>query len=89
MKRIHIIAACSAFVALAGAAVGCAVAVTPAGGACGNQPNMANALAELRAARAELDLAEHDKGGWRAGARQQTEDAIRETVRGCQFANGN
>ena len=36
-----------------------------AAGVCHDQPNMANAAASLKAARASLDKAEHDKGGWR------------------------
>jgi hypothetical protein len=56
-------------------------------GACANQPNMANALSALRSARAYLDHAEHDKGGWRVRAIESTEAAIHETERGCAFAD--
>ena len=51
----------------------------------GGQPHMQAALAALKTARSELDKAEHDKGGWRAAARQQTQTAIAETERGIQF----
>jgi hypothetical protein len=60
----------------------------PAGGAgCNNQPNMSAALGELRNARGSLDHAEHDKGGWRVKAIEATDTAIRETERGCAFAD--
>jgi hypothetical protein len=55
---------------------------------CNNQPNMANALGELRTARAELERAADNKGGWRVGAIQWADTAIHETERGCAFANG-
>ena len=55
--------------------------------ACNNQPNMANALGSLRNARGALDRAEHDKGGWRVKAIEATDTAIRETERGCAFAD--
>jgi hypothetical protein len=58
-----------------------------ADGACNNQSNMAAALAGLRAARASLDKAEHNKGGWRVKAIEATDVAIRETDRGCNFAD--
>ena len=56
---------------------------------CGNQPNMWNALVELRQARVALDRANADKGGYRVQAIGGTDRAIRETERGCSFANGN
>lgn len=59
--------------------------VASAAGVCHNQPNMASALTSLRAARASLDKAEHDKGGWRTKAIEATDNAIRETERGCSF----
>jgi hypothetical protein len=60
-----------------------------AGGApvCRNQPNMNAAIVSLRDARSALDRAEHDKGGWRVAAIRSTDDAIRETERGCAFAD--
>jgi hypothetical protein len=63
-----------------------ASASAPEAGVCHDQPNMAAALGSLRAARASLDKAEHDKGGWRAGAVTATNTAISETERGCAFA---
>ena len=57
-----------------------------AGGACHDQPNMAAALASLKSAKASLELAEHNKGGWRAAAITATNTAIAETERGCAFA---
>jgi len=58
-----------------------------AAGVCHDQPNMGAALGELRAARASLEKAEHDKGGWRAAARIAADTAIKETERGCAFAD--
>jgi hypothetical protein len=58
----------------------------PAMGVCHDQANMAAALGSLRAARASLDHAEHDKGGWRGAAIGATNNAIAETERGCAFA---
>jgi hypothetical protein len=55
--------------------------------ACNNQPNMTAALGELRNARGYLEHAADNKGGWRVGAIQWTETAIRETERGCAFAD--
>jgi hypothetical protein len=63
------------------------VQVSHAAGVCHDQPNMAAALSELRNARASLDRAEHNKGGWREGAITATNNAIRETERGCAFAD--
>jgi hypothetical protein len=53
------------------------------------QPNMEAALVKLREAKAQLQQAEHDKGGWRAAAVAATETAITETVRGIAFANAH
>jgi hypothetical protein len=55
---------------------------------CGNQPNMWNALLELRNARLALERASADKGGYRVQAIQWADKAIHETERGCAFANG-
>jgi hypothetical protein len=55
--------------------------------ACNNQPNMASALVHLRNAHNWLERAEHDKGGWRGNAVRSTDTAIRETERGCAFAD--
>ena len=43
---------------------------------------MRRALEHLRAAKAELQAAEHDKGGWRLRAIQHTDRAIVETENG-------
>jgi hypothetical protein len=51
------------------------------------QPNMEEALAHLKAAKASLQRAEHDKGGWRAAAVGATDNAIRETERGINWAD--
>jgi hypothetical protein len=51
-----------------------------------DQPHMRRALEHLRAARAELATAEHDKGGWRVRAIENTNRAIAETERGMAFA---
>lgn len=67
--------------------VGYRVASAQGPAECNDQPNMHNALMELRGARASLERAADNKGGWRAGAIQWTETAIRETVRGCTAAN--
>jgi hypothetical protein len=50
-----------------------------------DQPHMRRALEHLRAARAELRVAEHDKGGWRMRAIANTDQAIAETERGMEF----
>ena len=58
-----------------------------AGGVCHGQPNMQAALDGLRAARASLDKAEHNKGGWRDRAEAAADNAIKETVAGCAVAD--
>lgn len=50
-----------------------------------DQPHMRRALEHLEAARAELQSAEHDKGGWRARAVRAVDTAIGETRRGMEF----
>ena len=47
---------------------------------------MERALENLRAARAELQTAEHNKGGWRIRAIENVDRAIRETERGMAVA---
>ena len=47
-----------------------------------DQPHMRRALEHLRAARAELSVAEHNKGGWRIRAIENTDRAIHETENG-------
>jgi hypothetical protein len=60
---------------------------TRTGGECRNQPNMQAALDGLRAARASLDRAEHNKGGWRDEAIERTNGAIKATEKGCAYAD--
>jgi hypothetical protein len=57
-----------------------------ASSACNDQPNMSAALTQLRGARAALDHAEHDKGGWREKAVEATDDAIRAAETGCDMS---
>ena len=58
-----------------------------AAGVCHDQPNMAAANQALHAARAALEKAEHNNGGWRVAAIEATNKAITETDRGCAFAD--
>ena len=80
------------FALLAGVHLAAASAAAPAtplpapAGICQDQVNMAAALTSLKAAKASLDKAEHNKGGWRAAAITATNTAIAETERGCAFA---
>jgi hypothetical protein len=62
------------------------LASTPAG-PCNDQKNMAAALASLKSARASLEKAEHNKGGWRVAAITATNTAIAETEKGCAVAD--
>jgi hypothetical protein len=50
------------------------------------QPHMAAALEELRAARAELDVATPDKGGHRVRAIELVDGAIEQVRLGIEFA---
>jgi hypothetical protein len=68
-----------------GISIGAQVAL--ADGACRNQPNMAAALEHFRQARAALERAEHNKGGWRDRAIQAADNALRETNAGCLYAD--
>jgi hypothetical protein len=56
-------------------------------GECHDQPNMAMALHSLEKARADLERAEHNKGGWRETALRHVDEALKETHRGCEVAN--
>jgi hypothetical protein len=51
-----------------------------------DQPHMRAALEHLRAARAELQSSEHNKGGWRVRALEHVNRAIADTERGMAFA---
>jgi hypothetical protein len=54
---------------------------------CHNQPNMMAALGGFKTARAALERAEHNKGGWRERAKVAADNAIKETETGCAFAD--
>jgi hypothetical protein len=56
-----------------------------AGRASADQPLMQSALGHLRAAKADLVAATHDKGGHRDKALRLTNDAIVETERGIAY----
>ena len=60
------------------------VAISAFNTARADQPHMRRALEHLRAARAELQSAEHDKGGWRVRAIENTDRAIHETENGME-----
>lgn len=51
-----------------------------------DQPHMRRALEHLRAARAELQSAEHNKGGWRVRAIANVDKAIADTEKGMAVA---
>jgi hypothetical protein len=51
------------------------------------QPQMKTALANLQAAKQQLDKASHDKGGHRAKALKETELAIGQVEAGIKFDN--
>lgn len=76
-----------ALVAVAGMVASVGMQIAHADVVCKNQPNMQSALDHLRAARASLDKAEHNKGGWRDRAITATQSAIDETKTGCGFAD--
>ena len=76
-----------ALVAIGGLIASLGLQAAQAAGVCHDQPNMAAALGSLRAARASLDKAEHNKGGWRDRAITATQTAIDETKNGCGYAD--
>jgi hypothetical protein len=51
-----------------------------------DQPHMRAALDALRTARAELKMAEHNKGGWRVVAITNVDKAIADVERGMSAA---
>ena len=71
------------------ASVGLQTASAQNNTACKGQPNMANALSSLQAAKASLEKAEQNKGGWRDAALTATKTAIAQTQTGCGFADGH
>jgi hypothetical protein len=52
-----------------------------------NQPHMQNALAGLQTAQAELQIAEHNKGGWRAKALQDLQPVLADINNGIAAGN--
>jgi len=52
-----------------------------------SQPHMQSALEDLRAARGQLEVAEHDKGGHRANAIGIVDNAISEVKAGIAAGN--
>ncbi len=76
-----------ALAAIGALALSVGTQVASAEGACHNQPNMQSALEHLRQARASLDRAEHNKGGWRDRAIGATDTALKEVNAGCAFAD--
>ena len=55
-----------------------------AGWAAMRQPHMIAALDQLKAARAELEMAEHNKGGHRVKALEFIDRALEQTKRGIE-----
>lgn len=62
-----------------------AVAAMSVGSARADQPHMRRALEHLQAAKAELQAAEHDKGGWRVRAIKNVNQAISDTQNGMSY----
>ena len=54
----------------------------------GRQPNMAQAMIQLREARRQLREAKHDKGGHRVQALSLIQQALDEARQGIRFADG-
>jgi len=55
-----------------------------AGWAAMRQPHMIAALDHLKAARAELEMAEHNKGGHRVKALEFVDQALEQTKKGIE-----
>ena len=51
------------------------------------QPHMRAAIEHLRAARAELEVASHDKGGYKRAALKAIDQAIEHVREGIKYAN--
>jgi hypothetical protein len=62
------------------------VAAMSVNSARADQPHMRGALEHLRAARTQLERAEHNKGGWRERALQNVDRAIHEVESGMAVA---
>jgi hypothetical protein len=54
-----------------------------------HQPHMDNAILRLREARNQLDLAEHDKGGFREKAIASIDQAIKDVQAGIDYAEAH
>ena len=76
-----------ALVAVAGMVASVGMQIASADVVCKNQPNMQSALDHLKQARASLDKAEHNKGGWRDAAIAATQTALDRTKDGCAYAD--
>jgi hypothetical protein len=61
------------------------VAAMSVGSVRADQPHMRRALQHLQAAKAELQSAEHDKGGWRKRAIHNVDQAIADTQNGMSY----
>jgi hypothetical protein len=61
-----------------------AIAATNLGTMRADQPHMVRALEHLRAARGELQRAEHNKAGWRQRALRNVDQAIADTENGMK-----
>lgn len=69
-----------------GVVIAVAIAAMGLNFARADQPHMRAALEHLRAARAELKMAEHNKGGWRVAAIANVDKAIADVERGMAVA---
>ncbi len=78
-----------ALISAAGFVASIAVQTARAEDMCHGQHHMQAALEHFKQARAELDHAEHNKGGWRDRAIQSADVAIRETNNGCAVADAH
>jgi hypothetical protein len=86
-KPIALVSMATTVLAVAYPVAHASPAPTPGPLAGERQPNMEAALAHLQEARASLEKAEHNKGGWRVKAIEATDVAIGETKRGMAFAD--
>ena len=65
------------------------MAMSLAASAQADQPHMKAALEHLKSARAELQVAEHNKGGWRVRALKNVNAAISETENGMSVGGSH
>jgi len=73
----------------AGGARGAAGTGRGRGGAASHQPHMDTAIARLEEARNQLDLAAHDKGGFREKAIASVDHAIADVQAGIDYAEAH